>query len=154
MTELRWGDQVPAGVEAARQRLLDAAEACIDRYGLAKTTVEDIATEAKVSRATIYRYFDNRDELVLAVVLRSLDRWPPCLFGKVAFLVSTVWAYEQPRSLELPFRLCTDHAHSLGRRHITVLRRRVTVIYVTSRKGHELATARLSMRKRSDFLRI
>ena len=27
-----------------------------------------------MSRATIYRYFDNRDELVLAVVLRSLDR--------------------------------------------------------------------------------
>ena len=59
---------------AARDRLLDAAETCIDRFGLAKTTVEDIATEAKVSRATIYRYFDNRDELVLAVVLRSLDR--------------------------------------------------------------------------------
>ena len=65
---------MPADVEAARQRLLDAAEACIDRFGLAKTTVEDIANEAKVSRATIYRYFANRDELVLAVVLRSLDR--------------------------------------------------------------------------------
>src|SRR6478672_7803463 len=74
VSKLRWGDQVPAGVEAARQRLLDAAETCIDRFGLAKTTVEDIATEAKVSRATIYRYFDNRDELVLAVVLRSLER--------------------------------------------------------------------------------
>jgi AcrR family transcriptional regulator len=76
MTKLRWGDQVPADVEAARQRLLDAAEACIDRFGLAKTTVEDIATAANVSRATIYRYFDNRDELMLAVVLRSLDRSP------------------------------------------------------------------------------
>src|SRR6478672_2222756 len=74
VSKLRWGDEVPADVDAARQRLLDAGEACIDRYGLAKTTVEDIATEAKVSRATIYRYFDNRDELVLAVVLRSLDR--------------------------------------------------------------------------------
>src|SRR3954453_11433645 len=74
VSKLRWGDQVPADVDAARQRLLDAAETCIDRYGLAKTTVEDIATTAKVSRATIYRYFDNRDELMLAVVLRSLDR--------------------------------------------------------------------------------
>jgi AcrR family transcriptional regulator len=74
MTKLRWGDQVPADVDAARERLLDAAEGCIDRFGLAKTTVEDIATAAKVSRATIYRYFDNRDELMLAVVLRSLDR--------------------------------------------------------------------------------
>ncbi|MGZ4680956.1 MAG: TetR/AcrR family transcriptional regulator [Acidimicrobiales bacterium] len=74
MPTLRWGDEVPADVNAARERLLDAAESCIDRFGLAKTTVEDIANEAKVSRATIYRYFDNRDELVLAVVLRSLER--------------------------------------------------------------------------------
>lgn len=74
MTKLRWGDDAPADAVAARDRLLDAAETCIDRFGLAKTTVEDIATEAKVSRATIYRYFDNRDELVLAVVLRSLER--------------------------------------------------------------------------------
>ena len=55
MTRLRWGDQVPADVDAARERLIDAAEACIDRVGLAKTTVEDIAAAAKVSRATIYR---------------------------------------------------------------------------------------------------
>jgi AcrR family transcriptional regulator len=74
MTRLRWGDEAPADTNAARERLLDAAETCIDRFGLAKTTVEDIAAAAKVSRATIYRYFDNRDELVLAVVLRSLDR--------------------------------------------------------------------------------
>ena len=74
MTRLRWGDEVPADVTAARERLIDAAEACIDRFGLGKTTVEDIASEAKVSRATIYRYFDNRDELILAVVLRSLSR--------------------------------------------------------------------------------
>jgi AcrR family transcriptional regulator len=74
MTRLRWGDEAPADSNAARERLIDAAEACLDRFGLAKTTVEDIASAAKVSRATIYRYFDNRDELLLAVVLRSLER--------------------------------------------------------------------------------
>ncbi len=74
MTKLRWGDEVPADATAARARLVDAAEACIDRHGLAKTTVEDVATEAKVSRATIYRYFGNRDELILRVLLRDLER--------------------------------------------------------------------------------
>ena len=74
MTKLRWGDDAPADTTAARERLLDSAEACIERFGLSKTTVEDIARDAKVSRATIYRYFDNRDELILAVVLRSLGR--------------------------------------------------------------------------------
>jgi AcrR family transcriptional regulator len=74
MAKLRWGDDAPTDSTAARERLLNAAESCIDRFGLSKTTVEDVAREAQVSRATVYRYFDNRDELILAVVLRSLER--------------------------------------------------------------------------------
>ena len=74
MPKLRWGDDAPADAEAARDRLIEAADACIERFGLAKTTVEDIAAEAKVSRATIYRYFPNRDDLILSVLLSSLSR--------------------------------------------------------------------------------
>jgi AcrR family transcriptional regulator len=74
MTRLRWGDEAPADSSAARERLVDAAERCIDRFGLAKTTLEDVAAEASVSRATIYRYFGNRDELMLEVLLRALER--------------------------------------------------------------------------------
>lgn len=57
-----------------RERFLDAAEACYLRFGLAKTTVEDVAQAAGVSRATVYRHFKNRDELVLAVVSREAAR--------------------------------------------------------------------------------
>jgi len=74
MPALRWGDDAPADAEAAKQRLIEAADACIERFGLAKTTVEDVAVEAKVSRATIYRYFPNRDDLILSVLLSSLSR--------------------------------------------------------------------------------
>jgi AcrR family transcriptional regulator len=49
--------------------LLRAAEACFDRYGIAKTTMEDVAKAAGVSRWTVYRYFDDRDSLILAVLL-------------------------------------------------------------------------------------
>jgi AcrR family transcriptional regulator len=74
VTKLRWGDDVPADPEAAKTRLIEAADACVDRFGLAKTTIEDVAAQAKVSRATIYRYFSNRDELLLEVLLASLSR--------------------------------------------------------------------------------
>jgi len=48
-----------------RTRILEAAVACIERWGLAKTSIEDVATEAGLSRATVYRYFaGGRDELV------------------------------------------------------------------------------------------
>lgn len=74
VTRLRWGDKAPTGVADARERLVVAADACISRFGTAKTTLDDVAAEANVSRATVYRYFGNREELVLAVMLRELQR--------------------------------------------------------------------------------
>jgi len=56
-------------VDSPRQRILEATYACVARWGLAKTTVEDAAREAGLSRATVYRYFPGgRDELIDAVV--------------------------------------------------------------------------------------
>jgi len=53
----------------ARQRIVEATYACVSRRGLAKTTVEDAAREAGVSRATVYRTFPGgRDELLSATV--------------------------------------------------------------------------------------
>lgn len=67
-----WRSDAPSSVDDARNRLVDAAEACFTRFGVAKTTLEDIATEAGVSRATVYRYFEGgRDEIILGVVLRE-----------------------------------------------------------------------------------
>jgi AcrR family transcriptional regulator len=67
-----WRSDAPTSVEGARNRLVDAAEACFTRFGVAKTTLEDIATEAGVSRATVYRYFEGgRVEVILGVVLRE-----------------------------------------------------------------------------------
>ncbi|MPY94957.1 MAG: TetR family transcriptional regulator [Acidimicrobiia bacterium] len=73
-TPLRWGANAPDDITTAQARLLDSAEACFEQYGIMKTTVEDIARVAHVSRATVYRYFDGRDALVLGVLLRDTDR--------------------------------------------------------------------------------
>jgi AcrR family transcriptional regulator len=55
--------------EATRERILAATYDCVARWGLAKTTVEDAAREAGLSRATVYRHFPGgRDELIDAVV--------------------------------------------------------------------------------------
>jgi AcrR family transcriptional regulator len=52
-----------------RDRLLGATYRCVERFGLAKTTVEDVVKESGVSRATIYRQFPGgRDELLLETV--------------------------------------------------------------------------------------
>lgn len=45
-------DPADGGTE---RRLADALRRCVARWGLAKTTIEDIAREAGTSRATVYR---------------------------------------------------------------------------------------------------
>lgn len=74
-SSLRWGTEGPKATPAdARRRLVEAAQRCFERLGVAKTTIEDVAREANVSRATVYRYFADRGELVLAVLATELDR--------------------------------------------------------------------------------
>lgn len=74
-SELRWGQSSPAGAVEARSRLLDAAERCFERDGLSSATMEAVAAEASVSRATLYRYYSGREELILDAVLREADRF-------------------------------------------------------------------------------
>jgi AcrR family transcriptional regulator len=56
------------------ERTLDAIESCLQRFGLAKTTIEDVAQASGLSRATVYRQFGNRDGLLLAVASRDAER--------------------------------------------------------------------------------
>jgi AcrR family transcriptional regulator len=52
-----------------RDRLLAATYRCVERFGMGKTTVDDVVKESGVSRATIYRQFPGgRDELLLETV--------------------------------------------------------------------------------------
>jgi AcrR family transcriptional regulator len=53
---------------AARERLLEAATRCIARDGLAGLSMAGVATEAGVSRPTVYRYFADRRALLEAAL--------------------------------------------------------------------------------------
>ncbi len=69
-------DAVPVQAEntagAAAARVLGAARTCIARFGVTKTTVDDVAREAGVSRATLYRLFPGKQPLLEALVTREL----------------------------------------------------------------------------------
>jgi AcrR family transcriptional regulator len=54
--------------------LLDAAEACFAQWGVAKTSMGDVAKRAGLSRPTLYRYFADRDALSVAVTMRRSER--------------------------------------------------------------------------------
>lgn len=59
-----------------RQRILAAADRLFREHGIAATNVEDIATEAGMSRATLYRHIvGGRDEIVLTVVASNVEAY-------------------------------------------------------------------------------
>jgi len=60
---------------ATRERILDAAEWCFRRLGLARFSMGDVAAHAGLSRGSVYRYFDDRQSLVDAVLERAADRF-------------------------------------------------------------------------------
>ena len=68
----------PERTDDASERILAAAERCIGRHGIRKTTMDDVASEVGLSRPSVYRYFAARDDLLLELISRHgralLDR--------------------------------------------------------------------------------
>ena len=64
--------------DATRRRvLLDAARACFLQFGYTKTSLDDIAKRANISRPLIYRKFKNKEALFGAVYDDTFDaRYP------------------------------------------------------------------------------
>jgi AcrR family transcriptional regulator len=54
-----------------RERIVDAAFGAVERFGLSRFTMDDVARLAGVSRQSVYRYFDSKDALIVALVYRE-----------------------------------------------------------------------------------
>lgn len=72
---LNYDARMTQGPAALDPRLIDATEAAITRWGLSETTLERIAEEAGMSRATIYRRKVTRDELIAALTERAAETY-------------------------------------------------------------------------------
>ena len=51
-----------------RQKILDAAEERLWRYGFKKTTIDEIAGDAGVGKGTVYLHFDSKEDIGLAII--------------------------------------------------------------------------------------
>jgi AcrR family transcriptional regulator len=72
--------------EVAADHILDAADALFTQQDAATVGMHEIATAAGCSRATLYRYFENRDALYTAYVHREARR----LYEEVSEQVAAV----------------------------------------------------------------
>ena len=65
-------DPRTARVEAQRKRILDAAQQCFIEHGFHGASMANIAETAGMSAGLIYRYFENKSAIILAIVEEQL----------------------------------------------------------------------------------
>ena len=74
----------PVARDTLEPRYVDAMLECIGRWGVTKTTADDIARAAGVSRATLYRAFPGGKDVALEALLRhELGRFFEAVDGRL-----------------------------------------------------------------------
>ena len=65
----------PDGVESARERILSTAYELFSQRGIRAVGTEEVIARAGVAKATLYRHFATKNDLVLAVLERREQLW-------------------------------------------------------------------------------
>jgi TetR/AcrR family transcriptional regulator, transcriptional repressor for nem operon len=79
---------------ATRSRVLDAATALVFEHGVAGTTLDDVRVAADVSKGQLYHYFADKDDLVHAVIDRTVEQVlgaQPALADLSSWTAITTW---------------------------------------------------------------
>ena len=112
---IAWGS-----AKESKQIIIDAAVGCFEQYGPQRTSMDDIAEAAGISRKTLYRVFDDRPKLIQAVlqwrwvetVKKTQKRIAKATGFKEALLEGSVTAVSAVRSDKLAKDIIdksTDH---------------------------------------------
>jgi AcrR family transcriptional regulator len=130
-----------ATVSQTERRILDAAKSCCERWGFAKVTIEDIALESGVSRATLYRLFPGgKDVLFDALRVRELEEFFALLASQVEttdnledLLVATVVAAtrELQADKHLALMMASEPGEALSQLTVAGLPRIIRMATVT-----------------------
>ncbi len=69
-----------------RAKLLEAGRSCFLRYGLKKTTIEDVVGPAGIAKSSFYLFFESKETLYVEVIMAEMpammDRLMSASFGK------------------------------------------------------------------------
>lgn len=105
--------------EQRRNSIVDAAERLFSTRGYDRVTMEDVASEAKLAKGTLYLYFKNKQELYVAVVIRGaviMDEMIAKAMSAEKKGLSKTYAgglayYEFAKNYPVRFNMLTDAEH-------------------------------------------
>lgn len=67
--------EVATSSSTARERILEAAYDLFSRRGIRGVGIDEVIQHADVAKATLYRHFPSKDDLVLAFLEQREERW-------------------------------------------------------------------------------
>jgi len=65
--------------EKIRAKLLEAGRSCFLRYGLKKTTIEDVVEPAGIAKSSFYLFFASKEALFVEVIMAEM----PAMMGRL-----------------------------------------------------------------------
>jgi AcrR family transcriptional regulator len=68
-------EAIPQSKPDARERILDTAYELFSRRAIRDVGVDELIEQAGVAKATLYRHFPSKDDLVIAFLERRQERW-------------------------------------------------------------------------------
>jgi len=118
-TEPAWSRaRSPVQKRIRQDAILDAAAVLIDELGIDKVSLSAIARKAQLSKANCYRYFENREAILLELLVEEGQSWTdqvveqlshlsdPASIEQLSEIVATA-TLERPRLCELTSALWT-----------------------------------------------
>jgi len=127
----------PEQADAVSETILDAALRQFELFGISRSTMEDIARRADLSRVTVYRRFAGKDRLVEAVILRELGNF----LRELSELVIPLENPEQKLLDGFLYTLASVRSHALLHR-LLESEPEVLLPYLTTEGAPFIATAR------------
>ena len=68
-------EATPQSKQDARERILDTAYELFSRRAIRDVGIDEVIERAGVAKATLYRHFPSKDDLVIAFLERREERW-------------------------------------------------------------------------------
>ena len=66
-----------------KQEILEAAKKRFQRFGYKKTSLDEICTDLKISKKTIYQHFENKENLFTSLFVQEALIIRKAIFDKV-----------------------------------------------------------------------
>jgi AcrR family transcriptional regulator len=142
------------GRAAVIDRILTVTGEEARRVGPDRIRMGEVATRAGVSRASLYRYFANKDELIQAYTMREFDH----LFTQIDRAMAEYESFEDRLAAACAYAIPTMRAHPVFRAVLDLAERQVMRLTLQSGEvvGHtrDLVVERLNRAVREGRVRI